>query len=1116
MYHDETTGAEMWRMTNCASFHEYCHADKPWLRDGSMIVALHYLNGTGVVVVDTRDGTETIIGKNHKTPIVSPAFVRGLGHRGVVYNAFSSTRSQVFLYNLDTGKERFVCDLPGSSRMLAAGVIGSPSEVVFRRRLDERMLWNTGVKSLTDDSPPRVMHSIPDCNETLRTVSPDPERHLFGLSIRPMWPDFRRRAVAGELAQKEYQLSGECDGYIAEYDQKAGKVTKRFADRIGLWAHEAWSGDGRYLVRNKYMWRAADPEPIRLIWVVEDTADVANHYGTCGRSGRYLAGDHAGTFGEYLSLTDIWTGEIREVARISTSTEPGGGIGQDHGHPAGSSDGTKVLVHSSYDLVNHRLYAIPTRDVKPGDATIPVETTEGFADKGKLLIGYGYRPAPRLRVSYGRKDDTRFHDCTWPEDAEAVLKKNLKSPIAVIPKGSDAITDFHGRLYAEGKRVPRREYVAVVKRPDPPRSLLAKRTAAGVELTWREPISHIESAGYAVYRKAGAAPLTRVNPELVKALRYVDQDPPEGRAEYFVRSLEYSGLYGSLSGAAWVDGDQAGVSLMDSYDVPDTIFMSAEEGLTPERLNDRRAIRVHVPVQGEYVLWARGRAWKDSESVSVTVDGEPLPDVTLKGTDWHWAKIGPCALSAGEHVIEFRREVRYEIPAANLVKNGSFEDGLEGWEVQERPPEIDTDKAHSGTKSIRFSGKLKNRKAFQRVRIEDKPEWYYRMSVRVRGTFTEGSASPVKDAPPVGRMSVELGGFPWARRSCQYSFSWDTAKRWKNQDWYHVDLLFTSKRRRPGTRPLEQIVVTPAHFCWFFGEQAGDVWVDDVKVTEAGPRVRPVKVTKVLVTDVTDYAPSGLDGRGAYPFPAVPVVAAVAGLRQTGSARHTVTVAWQPGRLGTRGYHVCAKEIIDGKVPALPTTKYHRVTSVWDRTSVTIPDLKRAARYLVKVTAINEDGVQGPAAQIEATTGAQAPERATLEAEAGQVSAPMVVKQTEGITFVVTPNADLKEHPEFYDLKNEGKKTGTVKLAFTIKEGGEYGICCRVFMPDGGSNSFFWTLDGEAQGVWTAPHGKWLWSKRTVHLKPGKHTLTFRTREAGSCLDKVVVTNDMEWVNQAE
>ena len=96
MYHDETTGAEMWRVTSCASFHEYCHADKPWSRDGRLIVALHHENGAGVVVVDTRDGSETIIGKEHKTPVVSPAFVRGLGHRGVVYNAFSSTYFVMF------------------------------------------------------------------------------------------------------------------------------------------------------------------------------------------------------------------------------------------------------------------------------------------------------------------------------------------------------------------------------------------------------------------------------------------------------------------------------------------------------------------------------------------------------------------------------------------------------------------------------------------------------------------------------------------------------------------------------------------------------------------------------------------------------------------------------------------------------------------------------------------------------------------------------------------------------------------------------------------------------------------------------------------------------------
>ena len=215
-----------------------------------------------------------------------------------------------------------------------------------------------------------------------------------------------------------------------------------------------------------------------------------------------------------LELTDLWTGEMRTVAYISAPTEPAGKIDQDHGHPAGSPDGTKVLFHSCYDLLNHRLYAIPTQDINPGDPVIPVETTEGFAPQGKLLVGHGY-VGKRMAVSYQRTDATHFYGCEWGQDAAARLKGAIKSN--VIRKGTHHITDALGRLFPDGACRPRREYIAVVKRPDPPRALAAAAFDKGVRLSWNAPASHEETAGYVVWRRCGDGPAQRLTAEPVAA-----------------------------------------------------------------------------------------------------------------------------------------------------------------------------------------------------------------------------------------------------------------------------------------------------------------------------------------------------------------------------------------------------------------------------------------------------------------------------------------------------------------------------------------------------------------------------------------------------------------------
>ena len=119
-------------------------------------------------------------------------------------------------------------------------------------------------------------------------------------------------------------------------------------------------------------------------------------------------------------------------------------------------------------------------------------------------------------------------------------------------------------------------------------------------------------------------------------------------------------------------------------------------------------------------------------------------------------------------------------------------------------------------------------------------------------------------------------------------------------------------------------------------------------VTELGPRLRPVKVTKLLVTNVPGYVPKGVDGRDNLPPPRAPLIS-VSGLRRTRRTKNSVALAWDAGRKGTCGYNVYLEA-----GPICHATKYHRHTSVWGKTTVTIGALLPATDYAVKVTAINE------------------------------------------------------------------------------------------------------------------------------------------------------------------
>lgn len=947
-FRDELTGCEMWRMSDYGTFHEYGHAAKPFSYDGRRIVCREWRPDGGIVVIDLAGGSETVFGREHRGWKENPAFVRGTN--AVVYIAGRQDAS-IFLYDIDTAKERRVVKLEGDARMPCAGVIGPRSEyLLLRGDLNGDGLSDWGLKPLWTEEPARALCvSSNDCVHP-HTVSPSPDCNRLTLGMQTCHPDVLRRVRRGErLTPQQLAVDSRYQACIAVVDFKTGSAKIYPAKNAKLWAHEAWSGDGEYLHMAGCSWRAgvdAPSVPIRI-----GDGEPSDHCGTCGRSGRYVVGDSSADGMERLELTDLWTGEMRTVAYISAPTEPAGKIDQDHGHPAGSPDGTKVLFHSCYDLVNHRLYAIPTQDIHAGDSVIPVETTEGFAPQGKLLIGHGYA-GKRMTVSYQRADATHFHGCDWGTDAAARLNRAVKSD--VIRKGSHQMTDALGRLFPDGTCRPRKDYIAVVKRPDPPRSLVAALVGEGVRLKWNPPASHEEIAGYIVWRRCGAGAMERLTPDSVSVCEFTDNKPPrQSKLEYSVQAVEYSGLHGDHSSVAWVEGSRAGANLADSYDVPGCAYVTPGEA--PK--SDRRRVHFSVPIEGRYALWARSRAHRDAETLRVRVDGEPLPDARIEGSDWIWAKVVSCQLGAGEHTLDLAREETCSIKEGNLLSNPGFEDGLKGWRCDETVTSVDDTLAHSGRRCIKLSGTLTDKKLFQAIDLEVKPEWSYRLSFWMRGKFTQSEAKRYNGPHPntLGRFAMLLDPLPYPR-------DWFRDGNQFDEQWQRMDIVFDSPKQAPGSRPAKRIAAQPFWCPGFWGKQAGTVWIDDVSVTELGPRLRPVKVTKLLVTNVPGYVPKGLDGREACPLPRAPLIP-VTGLHQAARAGDSITLAWDAGRLGTRGYNVYLNVGDD-----CPATKYFQKTSVWGQTAVKLGGLTPATSYAAKVFAINEDGIAGPATTIKAKT----------------------------------------------------------------------------------------------------------------------------------------------------
>ena len=164
--------------------------------------------------------------------------------------------------------------------------------------------------------------------------------------------------------------------------------------------HMSWIGNGEFLLLGNGLvrgrrWNEPFPSNVHILASI-GVGDIS----PCGRSGRYVCGDH--------SVADLRSGDgshfIEPLSIICYPTTVKDDSGIYDADPKGSPDGTKICFVSNYDLKDGPLTFIESVS-KADRGLLRVRSTDGFPDKGAVVLR-------REIVGYARKTKTTFEGLT--------------------------------------------------------------------------------------------------------------------------------------------------------------------------------------------------------------------------------------------------------------------------------------------------------------------------------------------------------------------------------------------------------------------------------------------------------------------------------------------------------------------------------------------------------------------------------------------------------------------------------------------------------------------------------------------------------------------------------
>lgn len=131
-------------------------------------------------------------------------------------------------------------------------------------------------------------------------------------------------------------------------------------------------------------------------------------------------------------------------------------------------------------------------------------------------------------------------------------------------------------------------------------------------------------------------------------------------------------------------------------------------------------------------------------------------------------------------------------------------------------------------------------------------------------------------------------------------------------------------------------------------------------------------------------------------------------------------------------------------------------------------------------------------------------QKTCARADAGTIVSPMTVVSPTGAA-----GDRWVEAPETARANDQAETGGFARYVIDVAKTNDFAVWAKVLAPDAGRNSFFVEVDGGPAFAWTVPtSASWAWSAVTdpsgaalsLHLLPGRHTVTFRHRESGTKL----------------
>ena len=264
-----------------------------------------------------------------------------------------------------------------------------------------------------------------------------------------------------------------------------------------------------------------------------------------------------------------------------------------------------------------------------------------------------------------------------------------------------------------------------------------------------------------------------------------------------------------------------------------------------------------------------------------------------------------------------------------------------------------------------------------------------------------------------------------------------------------------------------------------------------------------------------------------------------AGTRSYEYAEHLLEIVRvvQNGRWSLRGTVAMAREadmkgriraILDGRTSRHPLTPQAAFLLGVVLIGFAFP--MAAMKPQAAVPAEEEDASEEPSStEVAGTTEEEEPREGTpsylwMQAEAGSILAPMTVQtdlDASSGRYVAVPDGEGNDAPE--------GGSGSVQFTFEVDRAGEYVVWGRVIGKGGNDNSFYVAMDDGPEGRWDvldddgeADVDDWTWlpvasrrEERSVvlryQLEEGTHTLRVRNREDGTRLDRLLITDDLEY-----